>query len=89
MVWFACSALLLGVMGWGASENGMVLYASYFCWAYLLLPCLALKQTFPNAERKRTVLFASLCGAAAVGLLAYNAAALVEVMQFALQYYPA
>ena len=89
LFWIAFSALLLGVMGWGASENGMVLYASYFCWAYLLLPCLALKQTFPNAERKRTVLFASLCGAAAVGLLAYNAAALVEVMQFALQYYPA
>ncbi|MGN1103073.1 MAG: hypothetical protein ACI4RG_12825, partial [Huintestinicola sp.] len=35
--WVLFSAVLLAVIGWGAQENGMILYSLYFGWAYFVL----------------------------------------------------
>ncbi|MCF0129300.1 MAG: hypothetical protein HUJ70_12035, partial [Pseudobutyrivibrio sp.] len=35
--WVSFSFLLLGVVGWGSTENEMVLYSAYFFWAYCVL----------------------------------------------------
>ena len=35
--WAGFSVLLLLVVGWGAPENGMILYTLYFGWAFLVL----------------------------------------------------
>ncbi len=37
VLWVAFSLFLMAVMGWGGRENGMVLYTSYFAWAYIPL----------------------------------------------------
>ena len=37
MYWVMFSVVILLVVGWGSSENGMILYALYFSWAFLVL----------------------------------------------------
>ena len=37
MIWIVFGFFLMGVMGWGSRENGMMLYSSYFAWAYISL----------------------------------------------------
>ena len=35
--WAGFSALLLLIVGWGAPENGMILYTLYFSWSFMIL----------------------------------------------------
>ena len=86
-LWAAFSVVMLFVLGWGTAENGLILYALYFGWAFLVL-------LFQLAEKLEETLrirhFACLCDIlAAAGLLAVNIPAILEMIQFALTYYPA
>ena len=82
--WIAFSFVLLVLLGWGSAENGMILYSSYFCWAYLSLPILALKKLCPH----KGYLFGSFA-AIALWLLAVNLPVLIEIIGMGIAHYPA
>ena len=84
--WVLLSAIVLSVIGWGTKENGLILYALYFGWAYLVL----LFQLIVNACEKLKISF----GVVAISiiiiviLLIYNIPGVRNMLQFAFQYYP-
>jgi hypothetical protein len=82
--WVACSFLLLCVLGWGTSENGLVLYTLYFGWAFVALILLLVDRLF------RTVrpLQYGLIGAGILALCYTNAIGIADIIRFGLQYYP-
>ena len=83
-LWVAFSAVLLLVVGWGAAENGMVLYTLYFFWAYAALLYRLLLRVFRKSNAVRyAVVAAVLCL-----LVAVNAAGMLDLIRFAVQYYP-
>jgi len=84
-LWAACSVLLLGVAGWGASENGMVLYTLYFFWAYAALLYTLLLRLLRRRNAARYAL-----AAAGIGALAFfNVCGMTDLIRFAIAYYPA
>lgn len=36
-VWLGFSFLLLGIVGWGTIDNGLMLYSLYFGWAFVCM----------------------------------------------------
>ena len=84
--WIGFSAVILLLLGWGTSENGLILYALYFGWAILML----LFQLVQKLERKLKVKFlVPLCSLVfAALLLLSNAPSIGEMVKFAIQYYP-
>lgn len=86
-VWVGLCTLVLLVFGWGTFENGLILYALYFGWAFFVL----LFQLIEKIESKLNVQFilpaVSICGA--VTLAVINFPAIAEMVNFAIQYYPA
>ncbi len=82
--WVACSFLLLCVLGWGTSENGLVLYTLYFGWAFVSLILLLIERLF----RQIRPLQYGLIGAGILALVYLNALGLADIIRFGLQYYP-
>lgn len=68
--WVFISFLLIAVIGWGCSENGMVLYTLCFAWAYAFLIHLLLRKLFA-LFRLEYGLYAAEAAAAAL-LACYN-----------------
>ena len=85
-VWVGLSAMVLLVLGWGTTENGLILYSLYFGWAFFVL----LFQLAEKIEDKLNVKFIipalSIC--CAVALVVINFPSIVEMVDFAVQYYP-
>lgn len=84
--WVAFSAVMLLILGWGTQENGLILYALYFGWAFLVL----LFQLVEKVEEKLNVkflipIFSIGC---AVVLAAVNIPAIMEMVDFAITYFP-
>jgi len=82
--WVACSFLLLCVLGWGTSENGLVLYTLYFGWAFVSLILLLVNRLFGRIRPLRY----GLLGAGILALVYANATGIAEIVRFGLQYYP-
>ena len=74
-------------MGWGTSENGLILYGLYFGWAFLAL----LMQLVKTIENRLNVgyLTPAVCVAGAIALAVVNIPAILEMVQFAITHYPA
>ncbi len=83
--WAAFSFVLLCLIGWGTSENGLVLYTLYFSWAFVSLIALLIRRVFGRRRTVRCALFA----AAAAALLILNIPGIGELVRFGMQYYPA
>ncbi|MEA4915600.1 MAG: hypothetical protein VB061_13625 [Christensenella sp.] len=83
-LWAAFSVLLLFVVGWGASENGMVLYTLYFFWAYAALLYALLKRVLRENHRLRYAIVAAVICI----LVCANAFGMLDLFRFAVQYYP-
>jgi hypothetical membrane protein len=83
--WVMFSFVLLGLVGWGTAENGLVLYTLYFSWAYLVLAFLALDALL---KKWRTVQSVVLGGIAAA-ILVFNAVNILQIILFGIRYYPA
>lgn len=83
-LWTAFSVIVLFVVGWGTAENGLILYALYFAWAYLIL----LYQFLKNALRKPVLLRTALC-LAALAMAMRNVYELVQIYRFGVANYPA
>lgn len=82
-LWVLFSGMLLFVVGWGTAENGLILYALYFAWAYIIL----LYQLIRTVIR-RQCLQNGVIGAAALLLLVRNVYEIIQIYQFGITYYP-
>lgn len=84
-VWLGFSFLLLGIVGWGTIDNGLMLYSLYFGWAFVAMIFQFLNRLLRQVRPvKLTVLMILILG---VGV--YNVYALHEVLVFATQFFPA
>lgn len=83
--WMAFSLLLLGIVGWGTIDNGLMLYSLYFGWAYVAMCVQFIDHVL---ERVRPAKLAVL-GLIFVVTAVINFAALKEVLLFATQFFPA
>ena len=86
MGWVIVSFLLLCVIGWGTSENGLTLYTLYFGWAYAALLVYLTESLLKAVKLERFSWAVYLLGAAA--MLLFNLPRLRELMVFACTYYP-
>lgn len=84
--WAAFSVIMLLALGWGTEENGLILYALYFGWAFLVL----LFQLVEKIEDKLNVKFlVPLCSVGcAVVLAVVNIPAVMEMLKFAITNFP-
>lgn len=86
LCWIAFSMVLLIGLGWGTEENGLILYALYFGWAYLVL-------LFQLVERIAQILRAPwlvpLLSAAYVAvLIVSNVPGMKALLAFGMEYFP-
>lgn len=84
--WVAFSVVMLLGLGWGTKENGLILYALYFGWAFLVL----LFQLVEKIEDKLNTKFlvpVIIIGCAVV-LAVINIPAIMEMVNFAITYFP-
>ena len=84
--WVAFSGVILLGVGWGTKENGLILYSLYFGWAFLVL----LFQLVEKIEDKLNVQFLVpvFCIGCAVVLAVVNIPAIMELVNFAITYFP-
>ena len=84
--WAGFSLVLLLGLGWGTSENGLILYALYFGWAFLVL----LFQLFEKIEAtlKTRLLIPIVSAIAVIAMLAVNVPGILEMIRFATTYFP-
>ena len=82
--WLLFSAVLLAGAGWGAKENGMILYTLYFSWALLSLIWKGLHRIL----RKVPWLRAAIAAAVFMVMAAVNIRALRELIRFGAAWYP-
>ena len=87
--WMAFSFLLLGLVGWGTIDIGLMLYSLYFGWAFIAMAFRfvkwGLEKLLPGLPTLRSGLM--LCCVIPVSVI--NVDALREVLIFATQFYPA
>ena len=84
--WTLFSVLLLSVAGWGAVENGMILYSLYFCWAYLILLFQLVIWISDKLRCNAVVILASLIALVSLCIANYNGIA--DLLRFAVSKYP-
>ena len=84
--WVGFSVIMLLGLGWGTKENGLILYALYFGWAFLVL----LFQLAEKIESKLNIKFLVpvVTIVLVVALLVVNIPAIMEMVNFAITYYP-
>ena len=84
--WIVLSFLLLCVLGWGTSENGLILYSLYFYWAFFML----IYQLIASIEARIHIRFLiPLYFATNLYMfLMINLPAMKKLVDFAMRYYP-
>lgn len=84
--WVGFSFCLLVILGWGTQENGLILYALYFGWAFLVL----LYQLAQKLESVCSIRCLSVAAglAGAVLLAVINLPAIINMISFAIAAYP-
>lgn len=85
--WAVFSAAMLLGLGWGTAENGLILYALYFGWAFLVL----LFQLVEKIQNKLNVEFlVPVCSIGCAAVLALvNIPAMMELIRFTITYFQA
>ena len=87
MYWILFSVFILGIIGWGINENGMVLYSLYFGWPFLAL-IFQLLVYIENKISKKWI-FIPVCILTVVMLLVYNINDISLLIEFGKAFYPA
>lgn len=82
--WILFSFCLLGLAGWGAAENGMILYTLYFSWALLALIYAGLTKGLA----KHPLIRFGIAAALFLAVAAVNIRELRELVRFGFFYYP-
>ena len=83
--WLGFSFLLLGLVGWGTIDNGLMLYSLYFGWAFVSMIFGLLDRVLERARPAKLAVLGGLILAAGI----YNVLALKEVLVFSTQFFPA
>ena len=84
--WILFSVLMLIVLGWGMVENGLVLYTLYFGWAFLMLVFQFVEKIEDKFNIKYIVPAATIAGL--IYMLSINIPSIMEMVCFAIEYYP-
>ena len=85
--WTAFSLLLLLIVGYGASENGMILYSLYFGWAFWL-SLFKLLQNILYRMKCKEVMLRIIMTLITVFLFVINIRGMGEMVSFASLFYP-
>lgn len=81
--WILYSFLILVILGWGTSENGLNLYSLYFGWPFVVLIYMFLNKVFKNSEVLNIMIYIiTIC------LLVINVLGFLNIVDFGLTYYP-
>ena len=84
--WAGFSMLLLLIVGWGAPENGMILYTLYFGWAFLVL---LFRLVEGLAAKTKLSFLTPLVSCTIVALLGWlNLCGIGKLLAFAITNYP-
>ena len=84
--WVFFSVVMLLILGWGTQENGLILYALYFGWAYFVL-VYRFVEKFAKIFRISFIV-PIVFGIAIFVLLYKNVPAMMDMIKFAVQVYP-
>ncbi len=85
--WIGLSVLLLVIVGWGAAENGLILYSLYFGWAFFVLIYKLFSAVFERLGLTKLLPYFYM--AAAAVMLVINVPEILRMISFAAEYYPA
>lgn len=84
--WMAFSFLLLGIVGWGTIDNGLMLYTLYFGWAFVSM---AYRAASLCLEKLPLLWLRRAASVAVILVISFvNITALRAVLVFATQFYP-
>lgn len=83
-LWIGYSFLILVGLGWGTQENGLILYALYFGWAFWVL----LYQLVRKVAARVPVLLPVLILPLTALLLWMNCREVARILDFAISHYP-
>lgn len=81
--WLLFSIILLPIIGYGADENGFILYSYYFSWAFVCLIFKLFESLFKDHYRIKNVLYALLILPIAI----INFYGIYQLIEFGIQYY--
>ena len=84
--WMLFSFILLCFFGWGAEENGMVLYTLYFGWAFLVLLFQLISWISEKTSYKSVIPITG--GLLIIVLCIINYHGIKEMLDFAFEYWP-
>lgn len=81
--WATFSILLLLIMGWGTSENGLILYTFYFSWAFISLIYKFFEKIFSKHRKIKNTIYIVLL----IFMITVNLYGIYEIIQFGLNFY--
>ena len=84
LTWTAFAVVSTFFIGYGAGENGMLLYSLYLCWP--AFPALFMLIHVRGLDRRPADAAAAL---SCTALLACNAPGFLEMLRFGVEYWPA
>ncbi len=84
--WVGFSVVMLFILGWGTQENGLILYALYFGWAFSALLFQLVEKIESRLKIRFLVPACTVC--AVIALLMVNIPAIMELIHFAIAHYP-
>ena len=84
--WVGFSIVLLLGLGWGTNENGLILYALYFGWAFFVLLFQLVEKI--EAMLNTCFLIPVVSAIAVTAMLIVNIPAIMEMVLFATTYFP-
>lgn len=82
--WIFFSFLILCLIGWGTSENGLIIYTLYFSWAFVSLIILGFEKILPKHPVIKYILYTVIF----ITLLWVNSKGILEIIHFGLDKYP-
>lgn len=82
--WCMYSIIILLIVGWGTKENGLILYALYFSWAFVIMIYKLIEKVFA----KKTALFTGAQLSILVCIAYINIKAILDLVQFGIVHYP-
>lgn len=84
LFWIIMSFIILCAVGWGTSENGLIIYTLYFSWGFISLIYLLIVRILDKFNYiKKTVLVIIM-----MILLGINTLGIWDLIQFGIRYYP-
>ena len=82
--WICFSMVMLVLLGWGAIENGMILYSLYFGWAFISLLVMLINKLPQKLSSVKYGIYSAL----ALTLLYFNVQGYIEIMKIGITNFP-